>query len=71
MIFEAPKANWKLRFASKSLLASDFGTLEISGIPKSDQEGFKEVSKSSEVKIPLGGSMAHRPIDSLADRLVE
>ena len=51
LIFEAPKANWELRFASKRLLASDFEALEVSGTPRGDQESLKEVSKSSKVTI--------------------
>ena len=49
--FEAPKANWELRFASERLLASDFEALEVSWTPRGDQESLKEVSKSSEVTI--------------------
>ena len=51
MIFEAPKANWELRFASERLLASDFEALEVSWTPRGDQESLKEVSKSSKVTI--------------------
>ena len=51
LVFQAPKANWELRFASKRLLASDFEALEVSGTPRSDQESLKEVSKSSQVTI--------------------
>ena len=51
MIFDIPKANWELRFASERLLASDFEALEVSWTPRGDQEGFKEVSKSSKVTI--------------------
>ena len=51
LIFEAPKANWELRFASERLLASDFEALEVSGTPRGDQESLKEVSKSSKVTI--------------------
>ena len=51
LVFEAPKANWELRFASERLLASDFEALEVSGTPRSDQESLKEVSKSSKVTI--------------------
>ena len=49
--FEAPKANWELRFASERLLASDFEALEVSWTPRGDQESLKEVSKSSKVTI--------------------
>ena len=51
LVFQAPKANWELRFASKRLLASDFEALEVSGTPRGDQESLKEVSKSSKVTI--------------------
>ena len=51
LIFDAPKANWELRFASKRLLATDFEALEVSGTRRGDQEGVKEVSKSSKVTI--------------------
>ena len=51
LIFEAPKANWELRFASERLLASDFEALEVSWTPRGDQESLKEVSKSSKVTI--------------------
>ena len=51
LIFEAPKANWELRFASQRLLASDFEALEVSWTPRGDQESLKEVSKSSKVTI--------------------
>ena len=50
-IFQAPKANWEIRFASKRLLASDFEALEVSGAPRGDQESLKEVSNSSKVTI--------------------
>ena len=50
-MFGAPKANGELKFASKSLLASDFEALEVSGAPRGDQESLKEVSKSSKVTI--------------------
>ena len=50
-MFEAPKANWELRFASERLLASDFEALEVSWTPRGDQESLKEVSKSSKVTI--------------------
>ena len=46
-MFEAPKANWELRFASKRLLASDFEALEVSWTPRGDQESLKDVSKNS------------------------
>ena len=36
VIFEAPKASWELRFASKRLLTSDFEALEAAGTPKGD-----------------------------------
>ena len=49
--FEAPKGNWKLRFASERLLASDFEALAVSWTPRDDQESLKEVSKSSKVYI--------------------
>ena len=51
MIFEVPKANWELRFASERLLASDFEALEVSGTPRGDQETLKEVYKSFKVTI--------------------
>ena len=51
LVFQAPKASWELRFASKRLLASDFEALEVSGTPRGDQESLKEVSKSSKVTI--------------------
>ena len=51
LIFEAPKANCELRFASERLLASDFEALEVSWTPRGDQESLKEVSKSSKVTI--------------------
>ena len=51
LIFQAPKANWELRFASKRLLASDFEALEVSGTPRGDQVSLEEVSKSSKVTI--------------------
>ena len=51
LIFEAPKANWELRFASERLLASDFEVLEVSWTPRGDKERLKEVSKSSKVTI--------------------
>ena len=51
LVFEAPKANWELRFASERLLASDFEALEVSGTPRGDQESLNEVSKSSKVTI--------------------
>ena len=51
LIFQVPKANWELRFASKRLLASDFEALDVSGTPRGDQESLKEVSKSSKVTI--------------------
>ena len=50
-MFEAPKANWELRFASERLLASDFEALEVSGAPRGDKESLKEVFKSSKVTI--------------------
>ena len=50
-MFQVPKANWELRFASQRLLASDFEALEVSGTPTGDQESLKEVSKSSKVTI--------------------
>ena len=57
LIFEAPKTNWELRFASERLLASDFEALEVSWTPKGDQESLKEVSKSSKKRPgePQGG----------------
>ena len=57
LIFEAPKANWELRFASERLLASDFEALEVSWTPRGDQESLKEVSKSSKKRPgePQGG----------------
>ena len=51
LVFDAPKAYFTLRFASKRLLASDFEALEVSGTPRGDQESLKEVSKSSKVTI--------------------
>ena len=51
LIFEAPKANWELRFASKRLLAADFEVLEVSGTPRGDQESLKKVFKNSKVTI--------------------
>ena len=51
LIFEAPKANCELRFASERLLASEFEALEVSWTPRGDQESLKEVSKSSKVTI--------------------
>ena len=51
MIFEAPKTNWELRFASERLLASGFEALEVSGTPRGDQGSLKEVSKSSKITI--------------------
>ena len=51
LVFQAPKANWELRFASKRLLASDFVALEVSGTPTGDQESLKEISKSSKITI--------------------
>ena len=50
-MFEAPKANWELRFASGRLLASDFEALEVSWTPRGDQKNLKEVSKSSKATI--------------------
>ena len=44
-MFQAPKANWELRFASKRLLASDFEALEVSGAPGGDQESPKKLPK--------------------------
>ena len=57
LIFEVPKANWKLRFASEKLLASDFEALEVSWTPRGDQGSLKEVSKSSKKRPgePQGG----------------
>ena len=51
LIFEAPKANWEIRFASKRLLASDFEALEVSCTPTGNQESLNEVSLSSKVTI--------------------
>ena len=51
LIFEAPKANWELIFASARVLAPDFEALEVSGTPRGDQESLKEVSKTSKVTI--------------------
>ena len=51
LIFEFPKVDSELRFASERLLASDFEALEVSWTPRGDQESFKEVSKSSKVTI--------------------
>ena len=57
LIFETPKANWELGFASERLLASDFKALEVSWTPRGDQESLKEVSKSSKKRPgePQGG----------------
>ena len=51
LLFQAPKAYFTLRFASKRLWSSDFEALEVSGTPRGDQESLKEVSKSSKVTI--------------------
>ena len=75
LIFEAPKANWELRFASKRLLASDFEALEVSGTPRGDQESLKEVSKSSKVtihracRVIMSSPGALTDIDLVATRL--
>ena len=75
LIFEVPKANWELRFASERLLASNFEALEVSWTPRGDQESFKEVSKSPKVTIHRACRMimsspeATRDIDPAATRL--
>ena len=75
LIFEAPKANWELRFASERLLASDFEALEVSWTPRGDQESRKEVSKSSKVtihracRVILSSPGATRDIDFVSAQL--
>ena len=50
-VFEDPKANWELRFASKRLLASAFEALEVYGCTKrrsgEPQEAPEEASRGS------------------------
>ena len=65
--FQAPKAYFTLRFASKRLLASDFEALEVSGTPRGDQESLKEVSKNSKVTIHRACRVIRNSPEALPD----
>ena len=45
------RARNRRKTSPKELWASDFEALEVSGVPRSDQESLKEVFNSSEVTI--------------------
>ena len=66
-MFEAPKANWELRFASERLLALDFEAVEVSWTPRGDQESLKEVSKSFKISIHRACRMILSSPEALPD----